>query len=556
MITENSLGQKINNPERFWKWFGNSITVDEQGRPRVFYHGTRQKFDTFKSEYRDNLIFFSYDEKFAQDWSRNARINDDQKQAYEEIEDKVYAYGKEIYKRFKEKYGEDWLENEDLKDQYYKEKEEYKEQLLKEINLEKKVLGCYLKVSKLFIPERDSDLVLDEIIKYYHWEDKWGLDDKIEVTSENFQKVNNEFEEWWKNNKNAPEEEKKEQNRKLDTAYQAMFSLKNEKAQFDNDLKRIKQGAWIYFEHGNVIDKIYELGYDGIQLSESGGEQTTIAVRPNQIKSVDNKGGYDSSENIYEDFNDNFYKWFGNSKVVDSNGNPLVVYHGTDNEFNEFRLTKHKNDSGFYGSGFYFANTPSEASYYGKIIIPCFLKMNNPFIIEHSTTDLEVKQVEDASILADLGFLKDSDIIKSVELWIKYRYLLDYVECKKDGNEWVAVFTNIDSLNLSKPDYEWLKYERPIGCGYSKENAIYNIWLQIKEHFKIDTRFSLTDYLREHSYEFSDFLKKKGYDGVIANDEYVVFNPNQIKSVDNKGTWSLTSNNIYENLNRILERYL
>lgn len=302
MITENSLGQKINNPERFWKWFGNSITVDEQGRPRVFYHGTRQKFDTFKSEYRDNLIFFSYDEKFAQDWSRNARINDDQKQAYEEIEDKVYAYGKEIYKRFKEKYGEDWLENEDLKDQYYKEKEEYKEQLLKEINLEKKVLGCYLKVSKLFIPERDSDLVLDEIIKYYHWEDKWDLDDKIEVASENFQKVNNEFEEWLKNNKNAPEEEKKEQNRKLDDAYRERFSLKNEKAQFENDLKRIKQGAWIYFEHGNVIDKIYELGYDGIQLSESGGEQTTIAVRPNQIKSVNNKGGYNSSENIYEDY--------------------------------------------------------------------------------------------------------------------------------------------------------------------------------------------------------------------------------------------------------------
>lgn len=323
MIIENSLGQKINNPENFWKWFGNSVTVDEQGRPRVFYHGTRQKFDSFKSKYRDKLAFFSYDEKFAKDWARNARIQDDQKQAYEEIEDKIYAYGKEIYKRFKEKYGENWLENEDLKDQYYKEKEEYKEQLLKEINLEKKVLGCYLKVSKLFIPERDSDLVLDEIIKYYQWEDKWGLDDKIKVASANFQKVNNEFDEWWKNNKNATEEEKKEQNKKLDTAYQAMFSLKNEKAQFDNDLKRIKQGAWIYFEHGNVIDKIYELGYDGIQLSEAGGEQTTIAVRTgrNQIKSVDNKGGYDASENIYESLNKELRKY--------------IVYHGSQENINE-----------------------------------------------------------------------------------------------------------------------------------------------------------------------------------------------------------------------------
>ena len=30
-----------------------------------------------------------------------------------------------------------------------------------------------------------------------------------------------------------------------------------------------------------------------------------------------------------EKFNDNFWKWFGDSKVVDDAGNPLVVYHGS-----------------------------------------------------------------------------------------------------------------------------------------------------------------------------------------------------------------------------------
>ena len=36
----NSLGQPITNPDKFWKWFGNSTTVDEMGRPIVFHHGT------------------------------------------------------------------------------------------------------------------------------------------------------------------------------------------------------------------------------------------------------------------------------------------------------------------------------------------------------------------------------------------------------------------------------------------------------------------------------------------------------------------------------------
>lgn len=36
--------------------------------------------------------------------------------------------------------------------------------------------------------------------------------------------------------------------------------------------------------------------------------------------------------------NDNFYKWFAGSKVVDANGNPLVVHHGTSQKFSKFNF--------------------------------------------------------------------------------------------------------------------------------------------------------------------------------------------------------------------------
>jgi hypothetical protein len=52
-----------------------------------------------------------------------------------------------------------------------------------------------------------------------------------------------------------------------------------------------------------------------------------------------------------------FKKWFGKSKVVDDNGEPLVVYHGTpEGGFSEFDLSKSgkSGDPGLRGEGFLF----------------------------------------------------------------------------------------------------------------------------------------------------------------------------------------------------------
>lgn len=65
LINQNSLGQKITDDaaslKRFWRWFGNSATVDGQGRPVVFYHGSPYKFDRFNTKH----VFFSTKRTFA-----------------------------------------------------------------------------------------------------------------------------------------------------------------------------------------------------------------------------------------------------------------------------------------------------------------------------------------------------------------------------------------------------------------------------------------------------------------------------------------------------------
>jgi hypothetical protein len=78
-----------------------------------------------------------------------------------------------------------------------------------------------------------------------------------------------------------------------------------------------------------------------------------------------------------------FKNWFGDSKVVDENGSPLVVYHGTGANFQEFNTTK----EGQFGKGAYFSNQPSYASGFAKFgkepnVIPVYLSLKNPFVIE------------------------------------------------------------------------------------------------------------------------------------------------------------------------------
>lgn len=78
-----------------------------------------------------------------------------------------------------------------------------------------------------------------------------------------------------------------------------------------------------------------------------------------------------------------FRKWFGESMVVDENGEPLVLYHGSSNKFDRFDITKvgassgENKDSGFFGKGFYFTPHRGLAEKYGPVLYKSFLRINH-----------------------------------------------------------------------------------------------------------------------------------------------------------------------------------
>ncbi len=61
-----------------------------------------------------------------------------------------------------------------------------------------------------------------------------------------------------------------------------------------------------------------------------------------------------NSKRISQTETKQFKRWFGNSKVVDKNGKPLIVYHGTGSEFVQFDLQKSGDNFGETSEGLFF----------------------------------------------------------------------------------------------------------------------------------------------------------------------------------------------------------
>ena len=105
--------------------------------------------------------------------------------------------------------------------------------------------------------------------------------------------------------------------------------------------------------------------------------------------------------------NQNFKNWFGNSKVIDNNGEPLVVYHGTASKFTEFTHKKAQDKTGRrmkmgWGKGkFYFVESEQIALIAGSgakergegkeepLAMPVYLKIEKPITGDEYIARLE-----------------------------------------------------------------------------------------------------------------------------------------------------------------------
>ena len=101
----------------------------------------------------------------------------------------------------------------------------------------------------------------------------------------------------------------------------------------------------------------------------------------------------------------NFWRWFGNSRVIDEHARPLILYHGT-----AIRKTSFRREGGCAGVGIYFIDSFQTAKEYADmdasidggrpIVMPVYLSMVNPYFAHgnesHSVTAERRDQLEAA----------------------------------------------------------------------------------------------------------------------------------------------------------------
>ena len=189
--------------------------------------------------------------------------------------------------------------------------------------------------------------------------------------------------------------------------------------------------------------------------------------------------------------------WFGKSVVVDENGNPKPMYHGTNAEFTAFSKDFFTHGGTAYlGIGFNFVSSDITAKGYGKNVHEVYLKAEHPMTNTKKT-------------------LKFNDLVQAINA-------ID-VDEDPDG----SICTNMLGMRIEKPTYR------------DVFNAAKSIYDYAESDGDIYSAVSLAYCGNNDKKIPSVFRSLFGFDSCVDYDKYsgriqyvVVFEPNQIKSVN------------------------
>jgi hypothetical protein len=282
------------------------------------------------------------------------------------------------------------------------------------------------------------------------------------------------------------------------------------------------------------------------------------------------------SDNLGPIYSDNFKKWFGDwqndpqnsSKVVDSNGVPLPVYHGTVMKGKDglpFKTFRTESDA---GEGVMFADNYSVASFFSGHGEARFGNFEEKF------EQWPHKDTMDGLV----SFL--NNVLKNGKYKIMHNegeYNGEHYEFYRLEHEYDGGTSSSAPLGDTKEEaYENLMYEVKQEIRYMERDSkhaytggVYKVYLNIKRPYIFDAKGSPFHMLKTEFhqkrmtvFDLVYFVKQTGqYDGVIVKNvrettmgngilttDYIVFNSNQIKhALDNNGNFNPDMDDMTEN---------
>ena len=145
-----------------------------------------------------------------------------------------------------------------------------------------------------------------------------------------------------------------------------------------------------------------------------------------------------------------FKRWFGDwqndpanaSKVVNADGTPKVMYHGTNAEFTVFDRSKGKKKIhlNVFGDGNYFTASEQGAARYGENVVPAYLNIKNPYVKSDGFNTVADQ------IASEFGIARDSFTGKDVSSILRQRGYDGVV--MYDGNGEIVIANAFDSNQI------------------------------------------------------------------------------------------------------------
>jgi len=213
---------------------------------------------------------------------------------------------------------------------------------------------------------------------------------------------------------------------------------------------------------------------------------------------------------------ENFKKWFGNSQIINSSGEPEIVYTGTLSDFTVFDYSK-SNNQNFFGKGFYFSSSIEDVnSNYATAEGPDFVTKQDTIkeffsrvmdgYDEFNREDIDyfISLTQDKSI--------EPDLLSAVN---KLLYFIDeaedYSEIPQEEIELISKKYINDKLSVSNQGFiipAYIKMENPLRVDYDlleKEEKISGSEFDlILEKFESLFNFDKSSLYNEFYHLFSD----------------------------------------------------
>ncbi|HCB60841.1 MAG TPA: hypothetical protein DHV29_08080 [Bacteroidales bacterium] len=321
----------------------------------------------------------------------------------------------------------------------------------------------------------------------------------------------------------------------------------------------------VSMDHTLYLNAIVETG--GVAMdatAEAIPETITVDGVERPTRNSDGKAIHPTISGI-----ENFWKWFGDSKVVDESGRPLVVNHGSLSNFTEFDIEKSGQSNDIAKVGFWFSSAENfgenfaKEIWYGEgnspVVYDTYLSIKNPKIF--TTDSVDPKAISDIRSKIDAA---ENTISKLRSKWSEYygnwqeleAFNLsaygriddtnrDYYSARTKGSaaamsDGLQAAEYVKELSVLKDKSDELHYSD----AYQKfRTDVYKIAGKGSRDANIGGLGMSLNNAGEVVKEYVENLKNDGYDGIVIkgtsfdngaaggnNDQFVALDPNQIKS--------------------------